>query len=107
MIIRVGDERRDLRDDHMQKLKTQFNSAFVMKDKNNRDALVESLLTCVKLMPHKVNIYSYVVAATAVDNFEFSQEIVTKVVEALNDTLIRDGDCFKSKNLMRLLGNLV
>jgi hypothetical protein len=30
-----------------------------------------------------------------------------KVVEALNDTLIREGDCFKSKNLMRLLGNLV
>jgi hypothetical protein len=71
MIIRVGDERRELRDDHMQKLKTQFNSAFVMKDKNNRESLVDSLLTCIKLMPHKVNLYSYLVAATTAENFEF------------------------------------
>lgn len=78
-----------------------------MKDKNNRDALVDSLLTCIKLMPHKVNLYSYLVAATAADNFEFGQEIVHKVVESLNESLIRDGDCFKSKNAMRLLGNLV
>jgi hypothetical protein len=32
---------------------------------------------------------------------------VQKVVESLNESLIRDGDCFKSKNAMRLLGNLV
>ena len=107
MIIRVGDEKRELRDDHMQKLKTQFNSAFVMKDRFNRDALVDSLLTCVKHMPHKVNLYSYLVAATAVENFEFGQEITHKVVESLNESLIKDGDCFKSKNVMRLLGNLV
>jgi hypothetical protein len=55
----------------MQKLKTQFNSAFVMKDKNNRESLVDSLLTCIKLMPHKVNLYSYLVAATTAENFEF------------------------------------
>lgn len=107
MIIRIGDERRELRDEHLLKLKTQLNSAFVMKDRFNRDALVDSLLTCVKHMPHKVNLYSYLVAATAVENFEFGQEITHKVVESLNESLIRDGDCFKSKNAMRLLGNLV
>jgi hypothetical protein len=107
MIIRIGDERRELRDDHLQKLKVQFNSAFVMKDKNNREALVESLLTCLKFMPHKVNLYSYLIAASAVENFEFAQEITFKVVESLNESLIRDGDCNKSKNVMRLLGNLV
>lgn len=47
MIIRIGDEKREMRDEHLNKLKTQFNSAFVMKDKNNRDALVDSLLTCI------------------------------------------------------------
>jgi len=43
----------------------------VMKDKNNRDALVDSLLTCVQLMPHKANLYSYLIASTTVENFEF------------------------------------
>lgn len=80
MIIRIGDEKRELRDEHLQKLKTQFNSTYVMKDKQNRDTLVESLLTCIQLMPHKANLYSYIIAATAVENFEFGQEITCKVV---------------------------
>lgn len=58
-------------------------------------------------MPHKVNLYSYLVAATSVENLEFGQEIIFKVVESLNETLIKQGDCFKSKNAMRFLGNLV
>ena len=78
-----------------------------MKDKNNRDALVDALLTCVKYMPHKVNLYSYLVAASAVENFEFGQDVTFKLVESLNESLIRDGDCFKSKNTMRILANLV
>lgn len=84
MIIRIGDERRDQRDEHLTKLKTQFNSAFVLKDKNNRDALTDSLLTCVQLMPHKAGLYAYIVAITAVESFEFGQEIVCKIVASLN-----------------------
>ena len=107
MIIRIGDEKRELRDEHLGKLKTQLNSAFVMKDKNNRAALVEALLTCTRAMPHKVNLYSYLVAAIAVDDFDFAKEITLRVVELLNDCLTRDGDVFASKNAMRMLGNLV
>ena len=107
MIIRIGDEKRELKDEHLAKLKTQFNSAFVLKDKTNRDSLIESLLTCVTLMPHKVALYSHLVASTAVESFEFGNEIIAKSVERLNETLIREGDCFKSKNIMRMLGNLV
>ena len=40
-------------------------------------------------MPHKVNLYSYLVAATSVENLEFGQEIIFKVVESLNETLIK------------------
>ena len=107
MLIRIGDEKRDQRDEHLTKLKGLFTSYFVLKHKGNKDALIESLLTCIVLMPHKVGLYSYLVAATCVESFEFGQEIVFKVVETLNETLIRDGDCFKSKNIMRLLGFLV
>ena len=36
MIIRIGDERREQRDEHLHKLKSQLVSGFVMKDKSNR-----------------------------------------------------------------------
>ena len=72
MIIRIGDEKRECRDEHLLKLKTQLNSAFVMKDKNNRQTIVDALLTCAKCMPHKANLYSYLVAAISVDDFEFA-----------------------------------
>ena len=107
MVIRIGDERREMLDEHLQKLKAQMNSAYVLKDKHNREVLIEALLTCLKHMPHKVGVYSYLLGATAVDNFEFAQEITCKAVELLNQTLIQDGDCFQSKNIMRLLANLV
>ena len=58
-------------------------------------------------MPHKVNLYSYIVAATSVENFEFAQEITYKIVESLNESLIRDSDCFKSKNTIRVLASLL
>ena len=107
MIIRIGDEKRDNRDEHLLKLKTQLNSAFVMKDKNNRQTLVDVLITCVKCMPHKVNLYSYLTAAISVEDFEFAQEITVKVVESLNECLTKNGDVIASKNCMRILGNLV
>ena len=72
MIIRIGDERRELLDEHLQKLKTQINSAYVLKDKNNREVLIEAMLTCLKHMPHKVGLYSYILGVTAVENFEFA-----------------------------------
>lgn len=72
MVIRIGDERREMLDEHLQKLKAQMNSAYVLKDKHNREVLQEALLTCLKHMPHKVGLYSYLLGATAVDNFEFA-----------------------------------
>lgn len=72
MIIRIGDEKRENRDEHLAKLKTQLNSAFVMKDKSNRQTLVEVLLTCIKCMPHKVNLYSYLMAAISAEDFDFA-----------------------------------
>lgn len=106
MIIRIGDERRHLIDEHLSKLKNQLTSAFVLKDKNNREAIVDSLTTCIKLMPHKVNIYTYLIAATSLEDFDFATQIVNRVVQILNESLVQYGDCFTSKNSSRVLGNL-
>ena len=107
MIIRIGDERRELKDEHLGKLKTQLISGFVMKDKSNRQTIVDTLLTCIRVMPHKANLYSHLIASIAVDDFDFAQEITLKVVESINTSLTKNGDIFASKNAMRILGSLV
>jgi len=72
MIIRIGDEKRNELDSHLIKTRTHLNSAFVMKDKNNREAVMETLITCIKHMPHKVNIYSYLIATLSLEDFDFA-----------------------------------
>ncbi len=91
----------------MQKPISQLTSGFVMKDKSNRQTIVDTLLTCVRVMPHKVNLYSFLVASISVDDFDFAQEITLKVVDSINTSLTKNGDVFASKNAMRLLGQLV
>lgn len=58
-------------------------------------------------MPHKVNIYTALLGSLAVDEFEFAQEIVIRTVESLQQTLVIHADVYRSKNIMRLVGNLV
>ena len=106
MIIRIGDEKRHELDVHLQKMRTHLNSAFVMKDKNNREVIVETLVTCIKHMPHKVNIYSYIIASLGLEDFDFATIIVNRVVSLLNECLVQIGDCFMSKNAIRVLANL-
>jgi len=88
MIIRIGDEKRHELDVHLQKMRTHLNSAFVMKDKNNREVIVETLTTCIKHMPHKVNLYSYLIAALSLEDFDFATLITKSVVQLLNEALV-------------------
>jgi hypothetical protein len=83
MIIRIGDEKRESRDEHLQKLKTQFSSPFVLKERSHRQTLTDTLINCIQVMPHKVNIYTALIGSLAVDEFEFANEIVTRTVESL------------------------
>ena len=47
MIIRIGDEKRECRDDHLQKLKAQLISPFVLKEKGHKTTVAETLLSCI------------------------------------------------------------
>ena len=107
MIIRIGDEKRECRDEHLQKLKTQFASPFVLKERSHRQTLTDTLINCIQVMPHKIMIYTALLTNLAVDEFDFAAEIVGRTVESLHLTLVIQGDVYKSKNIMRLLGNLV
>ena len=107
MIIRIGDEKRESVDDHLQKLKSQLVSPFVLKEKGHKSTVAETLLSCIQVMPHKINLYSTLLALIAVDDFEFANELFTSIVDSLNQVLVNDGNVYASKNIMRLLGNLM
>lgn len=76
MIIRIGDEMRHNRDDNLQKLKSMLTSTFVLKEKTHRFIVTETLITCIHFMPHKVNLYSALLALLAVEDFEFAAELI-------------------------------
>ena len=84
MIIRIGDEKRENVDEHLQKLKAQLVSPFVLKERGHKATVTDTLISCVQVMPHKVNLYSTLVALVAIEDFEFATEIVTAIVESLN-----------------------
>ena len=107
MIIRIGDELRQNRDDHLVKLKTQFVSPYVVKEKFHKQTLADTLISCVHCMPHKVNLYASLLALVAVEDFDFAADLIRQVIESLNQVLVTDGNVFASKNIMRLLGQLV
>ena len=107
MIIRIGDELRHNRDEHLQKLKTQFVSPFVLKEKSHRHNLTDTLISCIHCMPHKVNLYASLLALVAIEDFDFAADLIRQVIESLNQVLVTDGNVFASKNIMRLLGQLV
>ena len=84
MIIRIGDEMRHNRDDNLQKLKTQLTSAFVLKEKTHRATVTETLIACIHAMPHKVNLYSALLALVAVEDFDFAADLVRQIIESLH-----------------------
>ena len=58
-------------------------------------------------MPHKVNLYASLLALVAIEDFDFAADLIRQVIESLNQVLVTDGNVFASKNIMRLLGQLV
>ena len=107
MLIRIGDEMRHNRDDNLQKLKTQLTSAFVLKEKSHRLIVTETLIACIHCMPHKVNLYTALLTLVAIEDFDFAADLIRQIIESLHQVLVLDGNVYASKNVMRLLGNLV
>ncbi len=63
MLVRVGDERRELRDDHIKKLKD-----FILNEESlthHRGLAIDTLASCIGSLPHKIMLYSALVASIA------------------------------------------
>ena len=59
MIVRVGDERRHLRDEHLRKLKDFL--LLEQTQSNYRELAIDTLSKCIKNLPHKVMLYAALV----------------------------------------------
>ena len=79
----------------------------MLKEKTHRSTVTETLITCVHCMPHKVNLYSALLALVAVEDFDFAADLIRQIIESLHQVLVLDSNAFATKNVMRLLGNLV
>ena len=74
MIIRIGDEKREQKDDHIKKLRAVILQEETLK--NHKETVLDTLTKCVLNMPHKSLIYATIVASIAVENEQFANEIV-------------------------------
>lgn len=74
MIIRIGDEKREQKDDHIKKLKAVILQEETLK--SHKETVLDTLTKCVFNMPHKSLMYATIVASIAVENEQFATEIV-------------------------------
>ena len=58
-------------------------------------------------MPHKVNLYTALLALVAIEDFDCAAELIHQIIESLQAVLVLEANVFATKNVMRLLGNLV
>jgi hypothetical protein len=81
MIIRIGDERRSLIEDHVRKLKDFIMSPETQK--YHRNLAIESLISAVANLPHKAFIYGALFALVAKSDVENSltQDILNAAIE--------------------------
>jgi hypothetical protein len=105
MIIRIGDEKRQQKDDHIKKLSTFIISEETLK--NHRELVIDILIRCIANMPHKCLLYAAITATIALDNEALAQEIVNKVSELLQEAISSNINIFTAKNIMRFLSALV
>ncbi len=86
MIIRVGDEKREMRDEHLKKLKD-----FIINEetqRNHKEFALDVFTSCIANLPHKVMLYTALATLISFENEQFVTELCKKVVESLKESLV-------------------
>ena len=107
MLIRIGDEKRELIDAHLGVLKNKFADLLTQNDEEMVKESVETLRSVIENMPHKTLIYSSLIALLATSHAPQAQSLFNQVITpCLTDSLVSAQDGFKSRNVFRWLGYL-
>ena len=67
MLIRIGDERRDQYEQHLSNLKGKCSDTS-KHEVDTKQVLVDTLITVIENLPHKVMIYADLIACIAQEN---------------------------------------
>lgn len=80
---------------------------FQKYESDTKSVFIDTLITVITNLPHKVLVYANLVAFISIDNPNFAQEIVQEVLKHLSTCFINEQDCFKSRQIFRWLSYLV
>ena len=106
MLIRIGDERREMLDQHLVALKTKCLD-FEKYEADTKSVLIQTLITVITNLPHKVLVYSNFVAILATENAQLAGEIVDEVVKHLSKCFVNEQCALSSRSIFRFISHLV
>lgn len=100
-IIRIGDERRSQLDDHIYKVRDSIlhNEAL----SHCRSLIVETFVQVATNLPHKAFIYGALLSLIGQREDSLVREIVHRIFEGLQVSLVEQRNVHAAKNLMRVL----
>ena len=105
MLIRIGDEKREMLDAHLTVIKSKLVELMHQDDQKTQEEVVTVLRDVIENMPHKVYLYASLFGLIAVENMDIATRLFTLIMTTcLNQTLLQDQCGFRSKNVFRLLG---
>ena len=107
MLIRIGDEKREMINAHIDVLKSKIvNQSAWLED--TETVLLQTLVKVIANLPHKVFIYAALIGLVSAENGQLGAKLVAQVMETLISTnLFKEQDAFSGRSVFRWLGYLV
>lgn len=99
LLVRIGDEKVEQIDTHIQKLCSHFCSKIEVLG----SAISYHFLTCVGNIPQKAFVYAYILNGMAAEESEHTQNIVAEMFELFNEKL---NLCEDASSIMKFFGAL-
>jgi hypothetical protein len=107
MLIRIGDEKREMIDQHLTVLKNKFLDLLRGNDEEGQTEALGVLRDVIENMPHKSVIYACLIAMMAMEEPEKTEIVFSRIMAGcLSESFAAKQDGFKSKNLFRWMGYL-
>lgn len=81
MLIRIGDEKRELIDAHLGLLKTKILEVFTSQDAEAQAETYQVFGSVLANMPHKTLLYSTLIALIAQDKPEVADSVLKNIIQ--------------------------
>jgi len=108
MLIRIGDEKREMIDAHLTVLKNKFVDLLGQNEPEMQKEATHTLRSVIENLPHKVCLYAALVAMMAGQDAQKTQTLVQEILtSSLSESFVNNQDGFKTRNVFRWLAYMV